>query len=162
MSRANVEFMEGLVAASAGMDEQELLAALPELIAHTCAADVEWVEDPQRADSHVYHGHKAVQRSWERWLEQWDEYGFEAEQFIDCGEDVLVVSREHGRGITGRAGSAAGCRGLAPTRAGAHGSHLARGGSRAYCHHLRAWRRTRAADAPPRAAPRRASRRSRS
>src|SRR5215213_8990299 len=27
-----------------------------------------------------------------------DEYGTEAERFVDCGDDVLVVAREHGRG----------------------------------------------------------------
>jgi ketosteroid isomerase-like protein len=39
-----------------------------------------------------------VQESFERWLEQWDEYGGEAERFIDCGDDVLVVICERGRG----------------------------------------------------------------
>jgi ketosteroid isomerase-like protein len=99
MSQANVEFIEGLVAASAGMDKRELLAAIPELIAQMCTPDIEWVEDPQRADSRVYRGHEAVRQSWERWLDQWDEYGFQAERFVDCGEDVLLVSQEHGRGI---------------------------------------------------------------
>ena len=100
MSQENVEFVEGLVAGAVDMDKQALLAALPELILQTCAPDIEWVEDPQRADSRVYQGHDAVKQSWERWLDQWDEYGFEAERFIDCGDDVLVVSREHGRGMT--------------------------------------------------------------
>jgi ketosteroid isomerase-like protein len=100
VSQENVEFMEGLVAGVAGLDMHALLAALPDLIAQTCATDIEWVEDPNRADGHVYHGHEAVQQSWKRWLENWDEYGFEAERFIECGEDVLVVSREHGRGVT--------------------------------------------------------------
>ena len=100
MSQENVEFVEGLVAGAVDMDKQALLAALPELIVQTCAPDIEWVEDPERADSRVYRGHDAVKQSWERWLDQWDEYGFEAERFIDCGDDVLVVSREHGRGVT--------------------------------------------------------------
>ena len=39
-----------------------------------------------------------MRESWERWLDQWDEYGGEAERFIDCGDDVLVFAREHGRG----------------------------------------------------------------
>ena len=100
MSQENVEFVEGLVAGAVDMDKQALLAALPELIVQTCAPDIEWVEDPQRADSCIYRGHDAVKQSWERWLDQWDEYGFEAERFVDCGDDVLVVSREHGRGMT--------------------------------------------------------------
>jgi ketosteroid isomerase-like protein len=60
--------------------------------------EIEWHEDPQRADAHVYRGHDGVRESFERWLDQWDEYGTEAERFIDCGDDVLLVAREHGRG----------------------------------------------------------------
>ena len=39
-----------------------------------------------------------MRESWEQWLEQWEEYGFEIERIVDCGDAVLVVSREHGRG----------------------------------------------------------------
>src|SRR5712671_2879388 len=98
MSQENVEFVEALLAGSGSMDKQALLAALPELIAQTCAPDIEWVEDPQRADSDIYHGHASVQQSFERWLEQWDEYAGEAERFVDCGDDVLVIAHEHARG----------------------------------------------------------------
>jgi ketosteroid isomerase-like protein len=100
MSNQNVEMVEGLFAASASMDKQALLALLPELIAQTCHPEIEWVEHPDLADRVVHRGHEGVRQSWERWLEQWDEYGFEAERFIDCGDDVLVVTREHGRGLT--------------------------------------------------------------
>jgi ketosteroid isomerase-like protein len=82
------------------MDKQALLAILPELIAQTCAADIEWIEDPRRADGTVHRGHAGVQKSWERWLEQWDDWGGEPEQFIDCGDEVLVIARERGRGIS--------------------------------------------------------------
>ena len=75
-----------------------MLAALPELIAQTCDPEIEWYEDPQRADARVYRGHSGVRESFERWLDQWDEYGTEAERFVDCGDDVLVVVHEHGRG----------------------------------------------------------------
>ena len=99
MSQENVEFIEALLTGTAGMDKQAVIAALPELIDQMCTADIEWVEDPQRADGRVYRGHDVVRESWERWLENWDEYQGEPEQFIDCGDDVLVVMREraHGR-----------------------------------------------------------------
>jgi ketosteroid isomerase-like protein len=100
MSRENVEFVEGLLAMTEDMDKQAMLDALPELIAQTCDPDIEWVEDPQRADRQVYRGHEGVRHSWERWLEHWEEYGGQAERFVDCGEDVLVVAREQGRGAT--------------------------------------------------------------
>jgi uncharacterized protein len=98
MSQENVEMVKGFLAAGAEMDKQTLLAALPEVIAQTCDPEIEWYEDPQRADARVYRGHGGVLESFERWLDQWDEYGFEAERVIDCGDDVLVVAREHGRG----------------------------------------------------------------
>jgi ketosteroid isomerase-like protein len=98
MSQENVEFVKRLFAAAAKMDKEALLAGLPELIAQTCDREIEWHEDPQRADARVYRGHGGVRESWERWLDQWDEYGSEAEAFLDCGDDVLVVAREHGRG----------------------------------------------------------------
>ena len=103
MSQENVELVEALLAGSGSIDKQTLLATLPELIAQACAVDIEWVEDPQRADGRVYHGHEGVQRSFERWLEQWDEYGSEADRFIDCGDDVLVIAHEHARGRVSRA-----------------------------------------------------------
>jgi ketosteroid isomerase-like protein len=36
--------------------------------------------------------------SWEEWLTGFQEYSFEVEDVIDCGDDVLVVGREQGRG----------------------------------------------------------------
>jgi uncharacterized protein len=77
-----------------------LLSVLPELIAQTCDPEIEWIEDPQRADGRTYRGHEGVRESWKQWLDQWDEWGFELERIVDCGDSVLVISREHGRGTT--------------------------------------------------------------
>jgi ketosteroid isomerase-like protein len=98
MSQQNVEFVEGLFAGVAGADKQVLLAALPELIAQTCDPEIEWIEDPGRADGRIRRGHGGVQESWERWLEGFDEYSFELEEVRDCGGDVLAVWREQARG----------------------------------------------------------------
>jgi uncharacterized protein len=100
MSQENVEFVRGLFAGAADMDKQALLAALPQLIAQACDPEIEWVEDPQRADGQVYRGHKGVKQAFERWLEQWEEYGAMAERYVDCGDEVLVIARERGRGMT--------------------------------------------------------------
>src|SRR6266568_2567299 len=100
MSRENVEFVEGLLAGVAHLDRQALLAALPELIAQVADPDIEWVEEPQNVDGRVYRGHDGVRQSLERWLDQWDEFGYEAERFVERGNDVLVVGHEHGRGVT--------------------------------------------------------------
>src|SRR6266576_2427910 len=98
MSQANLELVEGVFAGTAGMDRQALLTALPEIIVQMCDPDIEWVEDPQRADSRIHRGHAGVRESFELWFEGFDEYGFEAEQFVDCGDHVLVVMREQARG----------------------------------------------------------------
>jgi ketosteroid isomerase-like protein len=98
MSQENVEFVKGLFAAGSDMDKEALLSALPELIPQTCDPEIEWVEDPQRADGRVYRGHEGVRESWERWLENFDEWGFEVERVSDHGNRVLVVAVEHGRG----------------------------------------------------------------
>jgi ketosteroid isomerase-like protein len=98
MSRENVEFLERLFAGAADLDKQALLDALPDLIAQTCDPDIEWVEDPRRADRRVYRGHRGVRDSWERWLENFEEYGFEVERMVDCDDKVLVIAREEGRG----------------------------------------------------------------
>jgi len=98
MSRENVELAEGLYGGAAGMDKQALLASLPELIAAACDPEIEWIEDPQRPDSHVHRGHEGVRESFEQWLEGFDEYGFQAGGFIDCGEHVLVSGQEQARG----------------------------------------------------------------
>ncbi len=98
MSRENVEFLEGLFAGAKEMDKQALLDALPELIAEACDPEIEWVEDPRRADRRVYRGHEGVRESFERWLENFDEYEVEVERMVDCGDKVLVYAREQGRG----------------------------------------------------------------
>ena len=98
MSRENVEFVQGLFAGVAGTDKQTLLAALPELIALSCDPEIEWFEDPRRADGHIHRGHAGVRESWERWLEGFREHSFEFEQFVDCGDTVFVAGREHARG----------------------------------------------------------------
>ena len=104
MSRENVEFIEGLYAGTDAMDKQQLLEALPELIRQSCDQEIEWIEDPGRADSRTFRGHDGVLASWERWLEAFDEYGWNLERVVDCGDRVLASARESGRGaISGAA-----------------------------------------------------------
>jgi ketosteroid isomerase-like protein len=98
MSQENVAFVEGLFNGLPEMDKQALLDALPEFIAQACDPEIEWVEDPRRADRRVYRGHDGVRESWERWLENFEEYGAELERIVDCDDKVLVVLREEGRG----------------------------------------------------------------
>jgi ketosteroid isomerase-like protein len=103
MSQENVEFLSGLFAGVEGMDKEALLSVLPNLIEQMCDPEIEWVEDPQRADGRIYRGHDGVRESWERWLENFDAYGFELERISDHGDRVLVVGIEHGRGSASEA-----------------------------------------------------------
>ena len=100
MSQENVDFVRSMFAAGESMDRDALLAALPEILEQICDPEIEWIEDPQRADGRVYRGHDGVRESWEQWFDQWEEYGFEVERIVDCGNAVLAVTREKGRGVT--------------------------------------------------------------
>ena len=90
--------MKGLFAAASPTNKEAFLAVLPQLIAQACHPDVEWIEASERFDSQTYHGHEGIQRSLERWLEDWDEYGVEPDRLVDCGDDVFVAFREVARG----------------------------------------------------------------
>jgi ketosteroid isomerase-like protein len=100
VSQENVKFVEDLFGAATAMDKDALLAALPELIAQLCDPQIEWIEDPLRADARVYRGQVGVRESWERWLGGFNEYSVAIERAVDCGDDVFVVGREEARGAT--------------------------------------------------------------
>jgi ketosteroid isomerase-like protein len=98
VSQRNVELLEGLFAGAQSLDKEAVLALLPQMISELCDPEIEWIEDPNRADARVYRGHEGVRASWERWLENFEEYGFEVESITDHGNRVLVAGAEHGRG----------------------------------------------------------------
>jgi ketosteroid isomerase-like protein len=80
MSQENVELVKGIYRASAGGDTRQIIDALPELIQQTCDPEIEWFEDPKRADGRTYRGHEGVLESFKQWFEQFDEYEFELER----------------------------------------------------------------------------------
>jgi ketosteroid isomerase-like protein len=98
MSQENVDLLEGIFAGARDLDKAALLTTLPEMIPQICDPEIEWVEDPTRADGRVYRGHQGVHDSWKRWLENVEEYGFEIESISDHGDRALVAAVEHGRG----------------------------------------------------------------
>jgi ketosteroid isomerase-like protein len=100
MSQENVQIVEAVLAGASTGDKDSMLAALPELIAQLCDPEIEWEEDPHRVDARTYRGHAGVRESFERWLNDFEEYAIEPERVVDCGDDVLVVAREHGQGAT--------------------------------------------------------------
>ena len=46
----------------------------------------------------TFHGLQGFGESWRDWLEPWESYYIEAEEFIDAGDDVVVLLHEHRRG----------------------------------------------------------------
>jgi len=100
MSQENVELIRRLYRLGDSMNLDDLLAALPELIPEFAAPEIEWIESTNRIDRRTYRGYKGVRQAMEHWLEQFDEYSYELQEIVDCGDDVLVIAHEEGRGGT--------------------------------------------------------------
>ena len=98
MSQENVDLVSRMYRPAEAMSKEELLAALPELIRWIADPEIEWVESPNRIDRRTYRGHEGVRQAFHHWLDGFDEYTFELQQIIDCGDEVLVVAHEEGRG----------------------------------------------------------------
>ena len=98
MSQENVDFVRNLFSGADDMDKEALLAILPEAVPQAFTEDCVWEEDPARADRQVWRGHDGIVASFTRWLDQWEEWGFEVSQIEDHGDRVLAVMTEHGRG----------------------------------------------------------------
>jgi ketosteroid isomerase-like protein len=96
MSQENVELAARFYEPQGS--KAEILAAMPRAM-ELCHPDIEWIDDPSRADGATHHGRDGVREALERWLESIDEYRFEVQRIVDCGDArVLVVGREFGRG----------------------------------------------------------------
>jgi ketosteroid isomerase-like protein len=85
MSQQDVELVRSLFDGMVNADKEAMLQMLPEVIEQTFDPEIEWVEDPQRADSRTCRGHAGVRESFERWMEGFDDYSFDVEDVIDCG-----------------------------------------------------------------------------
>ncbi len=60
--------------------------------------DVEWVSPPDDPDPGTFQGYQGVQRFWDNWKELFGQLQFEAVDFEDLGDHVLVVARRLGIG----------------------------------------------------------------
>jgi uncharacterized protein len=98
MSQENVEVVRRMYRIGEAMNLDDLLAALPELIRQIADPEIEWIEAPNRLDGRIYRGHEGVRQAIQHWLEGFDEYSYKLQEIIDCGDDVLVIAREEGRG----------------------------------------------------------------
>jgi len=62
--------------------------------------DISMVESEEIPGAASAHGLDAVRRYMERFAKYWDDIRFDAEEYIDCGDQVVVVARLVGRGKT--------------------------------------------------------------
>lgn len=98
MSEENVEVVRRLYAAVEGLGQDDLFRVMPDLIRRVADPEIEWIESPSRIDGRTYRGHDGVRQALEHWLGGFDEYSFEIRKIVDCGDDVLVLGHEEGRG----------------------------------------------------------------
>ena len=97
MSEENVEIVRS------GYEHLSRTGELPwELIDEEIAVH----DPPIGPDSRVWRGHEGLRAAFANVEESFDDYSFEAEEFHDAGNEVVVFVRLHGRGV--------GCRQDAP------------------------------------------------
>ena len=88
MSQENVEIVRRSMDAYRSRDYEGALAAYhPEVV---CDAMV--------VQGRVYRGHEGVAEQARDWVGTWDDWEWEIEELIDCGDRVLTVMRQSGTG----------------------------------------------------------------
>jgi ketosteroid isomerase-like protein len=65
--------------------------------------DFEMTQLPMHPEAGTYRGGPAAGQSMEEWMRSFEEFRWDAEEFIDVGDRVVVVVRERGRGRGGGA-----------------------------------------------------------
>ena len=93
MSKENAELVARFY--EPATSKAALLTAMPRIM-EFCHPAVEWTS---REDGLTYRGRQGVREALERWLDSFDDYRYEIQRIVDCGDDdVLVVGLELGRG----------------------------------------------------------------
>jgi ketosteroid isomerase-like protein len=60
--------------------------------------EVEWIETPGLGpDAAVYRGIQEVRDAVESWTSMWTDYAFEVRDYVDAGDQVVVLVKERGR-----------------------------------------------------------------
>jgi ketosteroid isomerase-like protein len=91
MSQENVEIVRRSVEALARNDWDTFLAGFD--------SDVEWVEIASLGpDAAAYTGTEELRDAVQSWTQKWTEYEVEVSRYAQAGDDVIVLSRERGRG----------------------------------------------------------------
>jgi ketosteroid isomerase-like protein len=91
MSRENVEIVRNAFDAFTRGDTEGVLRLCDENISITQPKELPGVSRQQR-------GHSGVLEAFSIWPEQWDDYYIEILRMADSGDDVVVTTRQGGRG----------------------------------------------------------------
>lgn len=99
MSEENVDFLRQSYLAFNRAVQADDMAAGATWMTDYLDPEVEWRLEENMPDAEIFRGHEGVARLFDRWLEAWDAWDLEPEQFFDAGGGVMVVAdRIHGRG----------------------------------------------------------------
>jgi ketosteroid isomerase-like protein len=90
MSEENVELLRGVFEATAKGDAGAWLRAMDPRVRLYPRSEEPGVRG-------LYEGWDGVMEYMVNWYSQWDDYEAEPVEFVDAGDDVLVVIRERGR-----------------------------------------------------------------
>ena len=89
MSKANVEVVRGIFEAFLRGDEHTALDAFDPNVEYDART---------RPDGRVFHGREGVREAVRVWVGTWEDYQVEIQEYIDAGDDVILVMHESGRG----------------------------------------------------------------
>jgi ketosteroid isomerase-like protein len=89
MSQENVEIVKAALAAYNGGEIETALQYVDEEIA--------WVGPPEWLEKHLYKGHDGVREIAAQWSENFDEYRVDPVEFVDAGDEVVVLALQRGR-----------------------------------------------------------------
>jgi ketosteroid isomerase-like protein len=103
MSQENVEVVRQSIGLLAGQDvvawfddaNEEDLQQLVEAV-YSPDITIRWLES--NPDQRLYEGRSEVPAAFLDWIDAWDTFVFEPEEFIDGGDHVLVPNTQHGTG----------------------------------------------------------------
>jgi ketosteroid isomerase-like protein len=92
MSQENVEVVRTMWEAFLRGDFDEALSLFD--------PDVEW-DGTNLPDGRISHGHEAILEHTARWADIWEDWTVDLEEFVEAGDDVVVLIHERGRSKSG-------------------------------------------------------------
>src|SRR6185503_11814090 len=91
MSLENVEVVRRSVEAVAAGDWKT--------VSEVVDPEIEWIETPGLGpDAAVYRGIEEARAAMGNWTGMWTDYAFEVHEYLDAGDQVVVLVHERGRG----------------------------------------------------------------